>query len=52
MSRTIKFAKAGAPDVSSSSKRRYPPLARTKSVKFKAIGVNRAEAMWPKDATR
>jgi hypothetical protein len=37
---------------SSSSKRRYPPLARTKFVKFKAIGINRAESMWPKDATR
>jgi hypothetical protein len=24
---------------SSSSKRRYPPLARTKFVKFKAIGI-------------
>jgi hypothetical protein len=37
---------------SSSSKRRYPPLARTKFVKFKAIGINRAASMWPKDATR
>ena len=52
MSRTIKFAKPVDWMCSSSSKRRYPPLARTKSVKFKAIGINRAESMWPKDATR
>ena len=52
MSRTIKFAKPVDWMCSSSSKRRYPPLTRTKSVKFKAIGINRAESMWPKDATR
>ena len=37
---------------SSSSKRRYPPLGRTKFVKFKAIGINRAGSMWSKDAMR
>ncbi len=52
MSRTIKFAKAGGLDVPQFIETPLPALARTKFVKFKAIGISRAESMWPKDATR
>ena len=52
MSRTIKVAKAGGLDVLQFIETPVPAPGRTKSVKFKAIGINRAESMWPKDATR
>ena len=52
MSRTIKFAQAGGLDVLQFIETRYPPDPREVCIKFKAIGINRAVAMWPKDATR
>ena len=53
MSRTIKFAKAGGPEVLEFVEVQVPaPGPNEVRIKVKAIGINRAEAMWPKDATR
>ena len=51
MSRTIKFAKAGGPDVLEFLKTEVPAPGPTEvRIKVKAIGINRAESMWRTDA--
>jgi NADPH:quinone reductase-like Zn-dependent oxidoreductase len=50
MSRTIKFAKAGGPEVLEFIETQVPdPGPREVRIKVKAIGINRAESMWRKD---
>ena len=50
MSRTIKFAKAGGPEVLEFVEVKAPaPGANEVRIKVKAIGINRAEAMWRVD---
>jgi hypothetical protein len=50
MSRTIKFAKAGGPEVLDFVEVRVPaPGPNEVRIKVKAIGINRAEAMWRVD---
>lgn len=51
MSRTIKFAKAGGPDVLEFiDEQVIAPAPHEVRIKVKAIGLNRAEAMWRNDA--
>lgn len=51
MSRTIKFAKAGGPEVLEFVEAAVPaPGPGEVRIKVKAIGINRAEAMWRADA--
>src|SRR5260370_30200531 len=51
MSRTIKFAKAGGPEVLEFLKTEVPAPGPTEvRIKVKAIGINRAESMWRTDA--
>jgi NADPH:quinone reductase-like Zn-dependent oxidoreductase len=50
MSRTIKFARAGGPEVLEFVETQVPPPGPSQvRIKVKAIGVNRAEAMWRVD---
>ena len=50
MSRTIKFAKAGGPEVLEFIETQVPaPGPHEVRIKVKAIGINRGEAMWRKD---
>src|SRR4030081_1912355 len=50
MSRTIKFAKAGGPEVLEFVETQVPaPGPNEVRIKVKAIGINRAEAMWRVD---
>jgi NADPH:quinone reductase-like Zn-dependent oxidoreductase len=50
MSRTIKFAKAGGPEVLEFVEAQVPAPGPTEiRIKVKAIGINRAEAMWRVD---
>jgi NADPH:quinone reductase-like Zn-dependent oxidoreductase len=50
MSRTIKFAKAGGPEVLEFIEREVPaPGPHEVRIKVKAIGINRTESMWRKD---
>jgi NADPH:quinone reductase-like Zn-dependent oxidoreductase len=50
MSRTIKFAKAGGPDVLEFIEAQVPaPGPREVRIAVKAIGINRAESMWRND---
>src|SRR5258707_4735308 len=50
MSRTIKFAKAGGPEVLEFVEVQVPaPGPNEVRIKVKAIGINRAEAMWRGD---
>jgi NADPH:quinone reductase-like Zn-dependent oxidoreductase len=50
MSRTIKFAKAGGPEVLEFVETEVPaPGPDEVRIKVKAIGINRAEAMWRRD---
>jgi NADPH:quinone reductase-like Zn-dependent oxidoreductase len=50
VSRTIKFAKAGGPDVLEFVEAQVPfPGPGEVRVKVKAIGINRAESMWRND---
>lgn len=50
MSRTIKFAKAGGPEVLEFIEGQVPTPGPNKvRIKVKAIGINRAEAMWRVD---
>src|SRR6202048_4193489 len=50
MSRTIKFAKAGGPEVLEFIEMEVPaPGANEVRIKVKAIGINRAESMWRND---
>ena len=50
MSRTIKFAKAGGPEVLEFIETQVPaPGAREVRIKVKAIGINRADSMWRND---
>src|SRR5260370_8027798 len=50
MSRTIKLAKAGGPEVLDFVKVQVPaPGPNEVRIKVKAIGINRAEAMWRVD---
>ena len=50
MSRTIKFAKAGGPEVLEFIETQVPtPGPREVRIKVKAIGINRAESMWRND---
>src|ERR1700757_4712523 len=50
MPRTIKFAKAGGPEVLEFVKGQVPaPSPNEVRIKVKAIGINRAEAMWRGD---
>ena len=50
MSRTIKFARAGGPEVLEFVEVKAPaPGANEVHIKVKAIGINRAEAMWRVD---
>src|SRR3981081_281120 len=50
MSRTIKFAKAGGPEVLEFVEVQVPAPGPTEvRIKVKAIGINRAEAMWRVD---
>jgi NADPH:quinone reductase-like Zn-dependent oxidoreductase len=50
MSRTIKFAKAGGPEVLEFVEVQVPaPGPKEVRIKVKAIGINRAEAMWRVD---
>jgi NADPH:quinone reductase-like Zn-dependent oxidoreductase len=50
MSRTIKFAKAGGPEVLEFVEVEVPaPGPHEVRIKVKAIGINRAESMWRKD---
>src|ERR1700686_4312851 len=50
MSRTIKFAKAGGPEVLEFVEVQVPaPGPNEVRIKVKAIGINRAEAMWRVD---
>jgi NADPH:quinone reductase-like Zn-dependent oxidoreductase len=51
MSRTIKFKKAGGPEVLEFIETQIPtPGPREVRIKVKAIGINRAESMWRNDA--
>ena len=51
MSRTIKFAKAGGPEVLEFLETEVPAPGPTEvRIKVKAIGINRAESMWRTDA--
>ena len=53
MSRTIKFARLGGPEVLEFHETEVPAPGPTEvRIKVKAIGINRAESMWPKDLTR
>src|SRR5258706_15574865 len=50
MSRSIKFAKAGGPEVLEFVEVQVPaPGPNEVRIKVKAIGINRAEAMWRVD---
>jgi NADPH:quinone reductase-like Zn-dependent oxidoreductase len=50
MSRTIKFAKAGGPEVLEFIETQVPaPGQREVRSKVKAIGINRAKSMWRND---
>jgi NADPH:quinone reductase-like Zn-dependent oxidoreductase len=50
VSRTIKFAKAGGPDVLEFIEVQVPaPGPREVRIRVKAIGINRAESMWRND---
>src|SRR5437773_796908 len=50
MSRTIKFAQAGGPEVLEFVETQVPaPGPNEVRIKVKAIGINRAEAMWRVD---
>jgi NADPH:quinone reductase-like Zn-dependent oxidoreductase len=50
MSRSIKFAKAGGPDVLDFIEAQVPlPGPREVRIKAKAIGINRADSMWRND---
>jgi NADPH:quinone reductase-like Zn-dependent oxidoreductase len=50
MSRTIKFTKAGGPEVLEFVEVQVPaPGPNEVRLKVKAIGINRAEAMWRVD---
>jgi NADPH:quinone reductase-like Zn-dependent oxidoreductase len=50
VSRIIKFAKAGGPDVLEFIEAPIPaPGPREVRIKVKAIGINRAESMWRND---
>ena len=50
MSRSIKFAKAGGPEVLEFFEVQVPaPGPNEVRIKVKAIGINRAEAMWRVD---
>jgi NADPH:quinone reductase-like Zn-dependent oxidoreductase len=50
MSLTIKFAKAGGPEVLEFVETEVPPPGPTEvRMKVKAIGINRAESMWRQD---
>jgi NADPH:quinone reductase-like Zn-dependent oxidoreductase len=50
MSRTIKFAKAGGPEVLEFIEMEVPaPGPQEVRIKVKAIGINRAESMWRND---
>src|ERR1700721_747766 len=50
VSRTIKFAKAGGPDVLEFIEAQVPfPGPGEVRIKVKAIGINRAESMWRND---
>src|SRR5258705_6574838 len=50
MSRTIKFAKAGGPEVLEFVEVQVPaPGPNEVRIKVKAIGINRAESMWRND---
>jgi NADPH:quinone reductase-like Zn-dependent oxidoreductase len=51
MSRTVKFARAGGPEVLETIETQVPaPGASEVRIKVKAIGINRAESMWRNDA--
>lgn len=51
MSRTIKFAKAGGPEVLEFLETEVPAPGPTEvRIRVKAIGINRAESMWRNDA--
>ena len=53
VSRTIKFAKAGGPEVLEFVESQVPaPGPNEVRIKVKAIGINRAEAMWRVDDYR
>src|SRR3982074_3774377 len=50
MSRTIKFAQAGGPEVLEFIEMEVPtPGPREVRIKVKAIGINRADSMWRND---
>jgi NADPH:quinone reductase-like Zn-dependent oxidoreductase len=50
MSRTIRFAKTGGPEVLEFIEEQVPPPGpREVRIKVKAIGINRAESMWRND---
>jgi NADPH:quinone reductase-like Zn-dependent oxidoreductase len=50
MSRTVKFAKAGGPEVLEFIEVQVPsPGPHEVRIKVKAIGINRAESMWRND---
>jgi NADPH:quinone reductase-like Zn-dependent oxidoreductase len=50
MSRTVKFAKAGGPEVLEFVETKIPaPGPRDVRIRVKAIGINRAESMWRND---
>ena len=50
MSRTIKFAKAGGPEVLEFIEMEVPaPGPREVRIKVMAIGINRADSMWRND---
>jgi NADPH:quinone reductase-like Zn-dependent oxidoreductase len=50
VSRTIKFTKAGGPDVLEFIEAQVPfPGPGEVRIKVKAIGVNRADSMWRND---
>jgi NADPH:quinone reductase-like Zn-dependent oxidoreductase len=50
MSRTIKFAKAGGPEVLEFIEAQVPaPGPHEVRIAVKAIGINRAESMWRND---
>jgi len=50
MSRTIKFAQAGGPEVLEFVETQVPPPGLNElRISVKAIGINRAEAMWRVD---
>jgi NADPH:quinone reductase-like Zn-dependent oxidoreductase len=50
MSRTIKFAKAGGPEVLAFIETQVPaPGPHEVRIRVKAIGINRADSMWRND---